>query len=384
MSSDPPRPPLVSKRKLKRSYQRAKLPLLVGLVALVAVVIYSLFFASSSVFQFVFSGTNSLKQSDGLVNVLLLGNGGGNHDGAELTDSMIVASYNLKTHNVALFSVPRDVWLPNINEKANAAYEKGGLKFAEDKVDDILGITIDYGVRLDFSGFSKAIDEVGGVEVNVPNSFDDYEYPIDGRENDLCGLTEAEKDITPEMAQALGLPPGKQKVLIDQSGQIATSSANFACRFEHIHFDKGLTHMNGTVALKFVRSRHALGDEGSDFARSKRQQLVLSAFREKVLSLQTLSNPAKVAGLVSDFGNSFETDIPANQFLTFYNLSKDVRNTKNVVLGDLGGGKSLFINPPPSDYGGAWVLIPPGGDFKLVSDFVKKTLADQAVASQKK
>jgi len=128
-----------------------------AVLAVVAVFLfYNLFFNSSSVFHYVFSAGSSLKQTDGRVNILLLGYGGGNHDGVLLTDSIIVASINLQTHNVALFSIPRDLWLPGISEKINAAYETGlasnnGLGFAEDKIDDILGIKIHYGVSLDFN-----------------------------------------------------------------------------------------------------------------------------------------------------------------------------------------------------------------------------------------
>lgn len=355
------------------------------LVAAILVILLWVLSDSQSGAHFIFGGSG-LKSTDGRVNVLLMGIGGGNHEGALLTDSIIVASYNLKTKDVTLFSIPRDLWLDNIQGKVNTAYEigkekDGGLKYAEDKIDDILGIPIHYGVVLDFSGFSKSIDLMGGVDVNVPNTFDDYEYPIEGRENDLCGLQEKEMDITPEEASSSGLQPGKQKVLVDASGKIATDSASFACRFEHIHFDKGLTHMDGVSALKFVRSRHALGEEGSDFARSRRQQLVIEAARNKILSVQTLSNPGKITSLISTLGSSLDTDIPATQYLEFYNLSKNAAHTNSVVLGQLGSGKSLFINPPPSDYGGAWVLIPPNKDFNIIKDFVKNTLNSEGLPS---
>lgn len=368
----------LSRRRLSGNFRRFKGLIIIVCFIFIPTLLWSLSNSNGGVFQFLFS-RNSLKSTDNRVNVLLLGIGGGNHDGADLTDSIIVASYNLKNHNVTLFSIPRDMWLPNINEKINAAYEIGkakgmGLSFTEDKIDDVLGVPIHYAVLMDFSGFSKAIDLVGGVDVNVPETFDDYEYPIDGKENDLCGLTEQQMTLTDDQAKQYGLSPGLQKVLIDSSGKIATDSANFDCRFEHIHFDKGPAHLDGLTALKFVRSRHALGPEGTDFARSRRQQLVLQSFREKALSLQTISNPAKVAQLWSTFGQSVLTDIPTGEIPQFYSLAKNVSKTNSLVLGDLGGGKSLFINPPPSDYGGAWVLTPPGNNEQIVIDFVKQTL----------
>lgn len=345
-----------------------------------------------SVIDSVLSQEDSLNSSGGRVNVLLLGIGGGSHDGALLTDSIIVVSYSLKTHRAMLISIPRDLWLESIRQKVNAAYELGmekknggnGLKFAEDRIDDVLGMPIQYGVRIDFGGFAKAIDLVGGVDVNVPRAFDDYRYPIEGRESDLCGWQDTTRDLTADEAKVLNVPTGRTRVYIDPTGKISTDSASldFSCRFEHIHFDKGSTHMDGAMALKFVRSRHALGPEGSDFARSKRQQLVIEAFRDKVLSLQILTNPGRIAGLIGALGQSIDTDITPDKYLAFYNLAKKLAGTDNMVLGDLTGGKSVLINPSSGDYGRAWVLTPPGNDFTRIKDYIKRQLdAQDASAS---
>lgn len=355
-----------------------------GVIALIFVIslIWSITTSTSSVFHFsIPKAVESIKSTDGRVNVLLLGNGGGLHDGPDLTDSIIVASYNLKLKNVIFFSIPRDLWLDNIKYKINAAYEVGksggsGLSFAQDKIDDVLGLPIHYGVRVDFDGFAKAIDLVGGIDVEVEKTFDDWLYPLNGKEDDLCGLTEAEIELSLDEARALSLTPGKKRVLVRADGKAATISADFACRYEHIHFDKGGAHLDGETALKFVRSRHGTNGEGSDFARSKRQQAVIEAFRKKVLSLPTLINPGKIVELLSTFSKSFETDIPKEKFLDFYNLSKNVTSSKSVVLGDL-GGSSLFINPSPADYGGAWVLVPRDGDFGKIAEFVHSTLLEQ-------
>ncbi|MBI2595233.1 LCP family protein [Candidatus Daviesbacteria bacterium] len=350
------------------------------------VVVWSILTSTSSVFQFVFSNSG-LKSTNDRVNVLLLGIAGGTHAGAQLTDSMIIASYHLKTHQVILISVPRDLWLSSISAKVNAAYEIGlspknegnGLKFAEDKIDDILGVPIHYGVRLDFSGFARAIDLVEGIDVKIPKTFDDFNYPIEGKEDELCGLVEKDVELSAGQIQDLNAPslnlkPGKNKVLVDLQEKIATSAADFGCRFEHIHFEQGIQHMDGAEALKFVRSRMGTNSEGSDFARSRRQQLVLQSFRDKVLSIQTLTNPQKISELIKTFGKSFETDIPLERFLDFYKLVKDVDGVKSLVLGDLGTGKSILINPPAADYGGAYVLIPPGNDFSIIKEFIKGEL----------
>lgn len=388
----------VNQRGEQRKFLKKLKPfLLIFSLIIIVMIIWSFFNSSNSVFQYVIkSATNPLKSTNDRVNVLLLGNAGGTHDGPELTDSIIVASYHLKSNKVTLISIPRDLWLEEVSGKVNSAYEigeqrpEGGLKYAEDKIDDILGIPIHYGVRLDFNGFAKAIDLVDGVDVEVPKTFDDYNYPITGKEDDLCGLKEKEMELSDEQAVFLKLKPGapnptalpdpdspkkKYKVLVDDKDKIATEAADFSCRFEHIRYDKGKSRMNGETALKFVRSRMGTNGEGSDFARSRRQQLVLQAFRDKVLSLQTLINPQKITGLLSTFGKSIETDIEKERYLDFYNLVKKQSGASNIVLGDLGGGKSVFVVGVPSKYGG-FVLIPPDEDYNLVKDFVKQKLEE--------
>jgi LCP family protein required for cell wall assembly len=342
--------------------------------------------SGQQVFQFAMSaaGGPTIKSTDDRVNVLLLGLAGGKHDGATLTDSIIIASYHMKSNKVTMISVPRDLWLEGIKEKVNAAYQEGeerpegGLAFASDKIDDIIGVPIHYAVRIDFAGFAKAIDLVEGIDVDVPKTFDDYNYPITGKEEDLCGLVEKEMDISEEMAKNLKLKSGKQKLLVDSSDKIATEAADFSCRFEKLHFTKGVTHMDGETALKFVRSRMGTNGEGSDFARSRRQQLVIQAFRDKALSLNTLFNPSKIGGLLNTFGQSVDTNIPKDDYLEFYNIAKNIKGVSTIVLGDLGDGKSVLIVGDASKYG-RFVMVPPNEDFSPLQQYIKTKLDEAAI-----
>lgn len=361
-------------KKKKKNYKK-----LICLAVLVVGIFMVWWWRSDNgVVGFSFPGKEQEELKDGRLTILLLGNAGGAHDGALLTDSIIAASFDPKTKRVVLISVPRDLWIDDIREKVNAAYQSGlkksgGLTFAKEEIGKIIGIPIDYAIRLDFSGFVKAIDLVGGVDIDVPKTFDDYNYPIEGKEDDLCGNVDQEVDLTVEQAAALKVAVGKRRVLLTPSGNVATQAADFACRFDHVRFESGVMHMNGSQALVFVRSRMGTNGEGSDFARSRRQQRVIEAFRAKVLSLETLANPQKVLGLIDTLDKSFETDIPTGKFLSLYNYSKEVTKTDTIVLGQLENGKSLFINPPVGQYG-AWVLIPPDNDFSGVIDLVRKAL----------
>ncbi len=344
-------------------------------------------YISDSPLNLIFDRGPNINSADNKVNILLLGNAGGIHDGAMLTDTVIVASLNYKTNKVYLISLPRDLWVEEVKGKINSVYERAGddengLPFSKKVIGEVLGLPIHYAVRVNFNGFVKAIDEVGGIDVEVEKSFDDYLYPIAGKEDDLCGFTEQEKEFTPEEAKQLNIEPGKKKVLIAPDGKIATDSAEpdkgyeyFNCRYEHISFKKGLTTLDGETALKYVRSRMGSNGEGSDFARSRRQQRVLDALRGKVLSVETLVNPAKISSLINIFGDSFSTDLDITDMLELYKLVKKVETTSSFVISN-SGPEPLLIHPGIGEYG-AWVLVPKDRTFNEIRNYIKKVLTGE-------
>lgn len=378
------------KKVKKISKKLIPLLFLIGILMVLAFFLSTLSGTSSYVTQ-ILSGT-SLKSSEGRVNVLLLGIAGGSHDGASLTDTIMVASYNLKANQADLISIPRDLWLPALQSKANGVYQIGdkqgsGLGLAKMIMGNILGIPIQYALLVDFRGFESAMDAIGGVDVLVEKSFDDYQYPVLGKEEDMCGYEEKEIDFTEEEAQKLNIEPGKRRVLIAPDGKIATDSAAedlgikyFGCRYKHISFEKGQMHMSGEEALSFVRSRHGTGGEGSDFARSKRQQKVIEAIKGRVLSLETLANPKKVGELIDTLDKSIDTDISVKDALEFFKLSRSIEKTESFILDDSpkkdlpDGRRSLLVNPPRASYRGAYVLISEDDDFSIVQGYVRKIL----------
>jgi polyisoprenyl-teichoic acid--peptidoglycan teichoic acid transferase len=346
-------------------------------IALIAILLFIVLFGrliiegikwSPVLFQYFFQKEINLKETNNRVNILFLGIGGGMHDGPLLTDTIIYASLDVKQQKVTLISIPRDLWVPDLettSKKINGAYaygeekqKNGGLLLAKKVVEKILNQPVDYVLRVDFNGFIKAIDQVGGIDVNVENSFEDSEYPISGKEIDNCGFTGSEFE------------------------KRATSSAvpeAFPCRYEHISFEKGLVHMDGATALKFVRSRHAQGSEGSDFARARRQEIVIQAFKDKVFSLNTLLNPQKLTGLYDVFQNTVHTDIQNQEYDDFIKLAQKMKNAKtsNVIFSYsdyYSEKKEIFINPPMSiEYNNQWVLIPRlgNGNFSEIQKYVK-------------
>lgn len=319
-------------------------------------------------FQLFFNRGVNLKHTDSKINILLLGTGGAGHEGPNLTDTIILASVNTKNDKVTLISIPRDLWFPDINQKINFAYADGeskrtggGLIEAEAAISKLTGQSVDYGVRIDFSGFVKAIDIVGGLDVNVENTFDDYAYPIEGKEDDSCSY------LTSDIQAFLATDSAEQDI-----------QQKFSCRYMHLHFDKGLQHMSGTQALEYVRSRHAVGLEGGDFARSKRQERIINAFKQQILSAQTLVNPAKLIGLYDVVKGSIDTDIKQDEFDDFIRLAEEMKSAKiqSAVI-DIGDDKAgrpglLVLAPISSEYDYLSTLIPRigNGNFSEIRKYI--------------
>lgn len=265
------------------------------------------------------------------INVLLLGIGGENHDGPYLADTIMVASYKPSTNQVALFSVPRDlsVYIPGYGYyKINHAYAFGesddettGGALASQIVGDVLGLDIQYFMRIDFNGFEQLIDDLDGVNVLVENTLEDPYYPVPGKE-------------------------------------MATTTE----RYEHLYIEEGEQHMDGSLALKYARSRQGYGIEGSDFARSKRQQNLIFAIKEKALSFGVLANPVKLNNITETLSNHIDTNLEAWEMLRIFNLAKDITpdNVYNYVFDDSPEG---LLFGTILEESGAYVLLPRAGDF---------------------
>lgn len=345
------------------------------------VVIFVIVFFVVTLFQNLFPSVSTillhrssqLGQTNGRTNILLLGIGGGTHDGPNLTDTIIFASIDTSNKKVNLISIPRDLWISNLYNnyaaKINEAYADGqlsnnkGLLLAKSTVENVLGQPIHYSVRIDFNGFVKAVDLLGGLDVNVQNTLDDYQYPIEGKEDDPCGKS-------PDDIQAYTNSLG--------TATAASELDFFPCRFMHLHVSKGLQHMDGTLALEFVRSRHAADEEGSDFARSRRQQLVIEAIRSKLFSLGFLFNPGKLVGMYNIIKDSIDTDIPQEDFIPFIQMMQKFKDSKIetavIDYGDSATNRAgLLIQPPISSvYNFAYVLIPRIGqdNFSEIKQYV--------------
>lgn len=285
--------------------------------------------AATSVGNFLFTPDEAIAQFDSRTNILLLGAAGEGNSAPELTDTIIVASIKHDDpRDITLISVPRDIWNEDLNDKINAAYmlgeEKttgGGLVLARSILSEIVGLPIHYAVKIDFSAFEEAIDIIGGVEVVVDKSFTDEKYPILGKEDDDCG-----------------------------------GDPDYKCRYETISFSKGRQLMDSETALKFSRSRQSTDpEEGNDLARAKRQQKVLSAIKDKILSKEVIFSPKKLYALWELGRRSTVTDLNEKQIaILARRVLQSQGNTKSFVLPE-----ELLFNPPLEEkYNYLYVFVP--------------------------
>lgn len=276
-----------------------------------------------------------LKNREGRTNFLILGIRGFETNDADLTDIIIFVSLDQKGKKAVLLSVPRDLWIEEIQAKINTAYHYGGFDLAKKTVSEVLGQEVDYMVVVNFESFGEIVNVLGGVTVNVQRSFDDFRYPIAGKENDPC---DGDKE--------------------------------FQCRYEHIHFDAGPQKMDGQTALKYIRSRNAQGEEGTDFARTARQQQLILALKQKILTPEIYLNPNKISQLFKVFQEYLTVDINHWEYGNLALLLARV-DWNQVRVAALNG--NLLLNPK-NHYSKQWVLVPKSEDWQEIREFIGELL----------
>lgn len=291
----------------------------------------------------------SLPSMENNISILVLGKGGEGHTAPDLTDTIMVVTLNSDSHNINIFSLPRDIWVDSTRAKLNSSYywdkQKGGKGFdlAATSVNEITGIMPRYTVVVDFSLFKDFIDTIGGVDVNVENSFIDEKYPILGKENDLCS--------------------GDKQSL--------SSIKLYKCRYETLQFTSGLQHMDGETALKFVRSRNSVGDEGTDLAREKRQQVLISAIKNKILSTDFLFDFKSIKSLYNVVTTHVETNMDS---VFLQSLFKELISSRNNINFLTIPEEFLKISQNEKKYDRQYVFVPKSGTWKELQEWVAKII----------
>jgi LCP family protein required for cell wall assembly len=201
------------------------------------------------------------------------------------TDTMMIATLDPKTSTAGLVTLPRDLYVPipgvgdgRINQAnfygALYKYPGGGPALAKKTVEYNFGRRIHYYVLVDFEGFRKVVDTLGGIDIDVPKAIYDPQYPDE----------------------------------------------NYG--FRPVQIPAGRVHMNGDMALVYARVRHT----DSDFGRSRRQIQVLLAIRDKALRLDLLP---KVPSLLQSMWGTIETDMSPQEVLALAVSASKVK-TENI------------------------------------------------------
>ena len=295
------------------------------------------------------------------LNILLLGFGGAGHAGGFLTDVIQLLHLDFVTNQIYLISIPRDLWvtLPSgkqakinqsftLGENPDQPIESGG-QVAKTMIKVVTGLEPQYFIAIDFVGFQRLIDEeLNGLEVDVPEILDDPWYPIKGEEQNICDYTPEE--VTELSANYSGFELEKQ----------------FACRYEHLHFEIGPQVMQGHEALAYVRSRHGSGS--GDFSRSQRQHALLKALKNKLISMDALSQTSEI---YQQLQHTLTTDIDLTAIKYAPQLIKPLINQEinTIILST----DNVFTTSKSAD--GQFILVPKqGSDWQSVHEYLAKLL----------
>lgn len=249
------------------------------------------------------------------INVLLMGTDSRPGDSEPgLMDTMIVLTYNPQYQTLGMISLPRDLWIaiPGYgNGKINMAYsigEKsgypgGGVQLTKDTVRDFIGRPVDYYARINFRGFVDLVDLIDGIDVMVPAAIHDEKYPAD-----------------------------------------------YGDGYQTFHIDAGQQHLDGEMALKYVRTRNT----DSDYGRARRQQEVILAAFKKVTRADMIPHlMAKAPYLLGTMRSSLETDIPwtLQAELATALRGASLHGLQQLVIDDRYGENTYSEE-------GAWILLP--------------------------
>lgn len=230
------------------------------------------------------------------INVLLLGvDKRPSEKGPSRTDTIILLTVDPVAKTAGMLSIPRDLWvpIPGFGEgRINTAnylgdrynYPGGGPALAKKTIQYNFGVPVHYYVRINFDGFRKVIDLIGGIDICVEKEINDPTYPA-----------------------------------YDGNG------------YDPLYIPAGCQHMDGDLALKYARTRH----DSSDFARARRQQQVIMAVRDKVLDLDLLPKLLpKLPQLLQTLSDSVQTDMPIEVMMELAPLAKEIepQNIKRAVI----------------------------------------------------
>lgn len=296
---------------------------------------------------------SKFESGDRRINILLLGKGGEDHPGGNLTDTIQVVSIDPKNKEVAILSIPRDLYIKvdglgshkinsiytlaknndldkNIEseneDKKSSEDDSKSLNLMKQVTGDLLGVPIHYAAVLNFDGFKKIIDILGGIEINVTEEIYDPYFPD-----------------------------------------------KYVLGYEEFYVEKGINQFDGEQALKYARSRETT----SDFDRSKRQQEILIAAKDKALKVMNVKKLSQILNVLSE---NLKTDLQLGEIEELSKIAAGIKteNIKTKVLDDAEDGL-LYADK----YEEMYVLLPKDDSLKQMHIFISQFFKDPLIVEEK-
>jgi len=265
-------------------------------------------------------------------------------------DALLVITFNPKTFNATILSIPRDTYVPiscngNREKKINSA-AFGGTSCMIKTIEKFLNIDINYYVKINFKGVVNLVDALGGVDVNVKTAF--------------CEQNSSRKW-------------GEHTVYVDAGEQ--TLNGEQALAFARHR--KVSTAMKKYCDKKYIHS----GNDFNDYVRGQNQQLVIQAIINKA---KTINSPSQLLNILDTISNSMDTNFTTEQILSFYNIAKDLIKASSVENKNLVNLEKLYLAGSgqiiydESSKLGLWNHIPNQSSVNAIKKAMKANLGDNS------
>lgn len=248
--------------------------------------------------------TISTVAEDETLDILILGTHG------RLTDTIMLASINTKTQKVNLLSIPRDLAVNG--RRVNEYWSKFGIDSMRTEIQKVTGLYPEKYMVVDMKSFETFIDALGGIDVSVEKDLYDSLYP----------------------------------------------GPNFT--YETFSVPAGTHHFDGVTALKYARSRKST----TDFDRAKRQQEIVQAVKNKILSMNPLQNVDQWVPIYDSISGSIQTDLDLWTLMAYL---KDYSQYEIKTGHVLSTSNYLYSTTGTN---GAYLLIPKAGNYEEIKKYI--------------
>lgn len=268
--------------------------------------------------------------ANGQKNILLLGTDAvQNRVGAPvLTDAIVLISVGVESGKISAVSLPRDLWHEEYQTKINALLHYGATKtpanpalFPTTVISELTGVPIHHTIVLSLEQVAVMIDLLGGISLDLKHSFADTRFPRD--------------DVA------------------------LSNQTDPAVLYKTVQFEKGPQVLTGERALEYMRSRHSEDSEGTDQARSERQQEVLAALLRQLTSAQTLLDSEKMAKIFmfyqANFSESLSTQEATTTAIALFKQRKNLQFSYTPLPIQTESEQGVVFHPPVTPKNPQWI-----------------------------